>query len=429
MAVVGDSGSPISKRHARFIFILLFLLYMFDYIDRLVVSSLFPFIQAEWGLSDMQCGLLISSVYWSILIFSLPVSILIDRWSRKKSIAIMALLWSAATAACAFTRSFGQLFAARTAIGLGEAGYAPGGTAMISALFPEAKRARVLGVWNASIPLGSALGIVLGGLIADRFGWRHAFGIVALPGLVLALLFFSIKDYKTVDLVKSTRNRLHKIRMNRRDTLRQFIQPKSLVFNNLAFAANVFVTTALMSWLPTYFRRTEGLSMTSAGGKAGAILFLAILGAPLGGWLSDLWRRRTLKARMLFPAVSSLLTAAIFCVAFTFLQGPAQYFAFLAGGVTIAAFVPAAVAVTQDVVHPGLRATSLSLNVVIQHLLGSALGPVFIGVLSDRLGLTAALAFLPLFAALGALLFMIGSLHYPGDVDAVEKIEIEFENT
>ncbi len=429
MAVVGDSGSPISKRHARFIFILLFLLYMFDYIDRLVVSSLFPFIQAEWGLSDMQCGLLISSVYWSILIFSLPVSILIDRWSRKKSIAIMALLWSAATAACAFTRSFGQLFAARTAIGLGEAGYAPGGTAMISALFPEAKRARVLGVWNASIPLGSALGIVLGGLIADRFGWRHAFGIVALPGLVLALLFFSIKDYKTVDLVKSTRNRLHKIRMNRRDTLRQFIQPKSLVFNNLAFAANVFVTTALMSWLPTYFRRTEGLSMTSAGGKAGAILFLAILGAPLGGWLSDLWRRRTLKARMLFPAVSSLLTAAIFCVAFTFLQGPAQYFAFLAGGVTIAAFVPAAVAVTQDVVHPGLRATWLSLNVVIQHLLGSALGPVFIGVLSDRLGLTAALAFLPLFAALGALLFMIGSLHYPGDVDAVEKIEIEFENT
>ena len=148
------------------IFILLFLLYMFDYIDRTIVGALFPFLKRDWGISDAQCGLLVSAVYWSILIFSLPVSILVDRWSRKKSIGLMALLWSLATLACAFTRNFGQLFIARTAIGIGEAGYAPGGTAMISAMFPAEKRARMLGFWNASIPLGSALGIMLGGLIA-----------------------------------------------------------------------------------------------------------------------------------------------------------------------------------------------------------------------------------------------------------------------
>ncbi|HOG06926.1 MAG: MFS transporter [Syntrophales bacterium] len=427
MNVGHDPSLPISRGQTYFIFGLLFLLYMFDYIDRLVVSSLFPFIKAEWGLSDTQCGLLISAVYWSILIFSLPVSILVDRWSRKKSIALMALLWSLATGACAFTRSFGQLFAARTAIGLGEAGYAPGGTAMISALFPEEKRAKILGLWNASIPLGSALGIVLGGVIADRFGWRHAFGIVAIPGMIIALLFFFVKDYKTVALIKSAKGPHRKIRMNRKDYVHQFTHPKSLIFNNLAFAANVFVTTALMSWLPTYFSRTEGLSMTKAGGKAGAIMFLAVLGAPLGGWLSDLWRRKKLKARMLFPACTSFLTAVIFFTALVLFHGPAQYIAFLIGGISIAAFVPASVAVTQDVVHPGLRATSLSLNVVIQHLLGSSLGPIFVGVLSDRLGLTVALSFLPFFTALAALFFLVGSFYYQRDIDAVEKIDIEFE--
>jgi predicted MFS family arabinose efflux permease len=428
MNVGKNPAGPISRGHSYLILLLLFLLYMFDYIDRLVVSSLFPFIKAEWGLSDTQCGLLISTVYWSILIFSLPISILIDRWSRKKSIAIMSLFWSMATVACAFTRSFGQLFAARTAIGIGEAGYAPGGTAMISALFPEAKRAKILGLWNASIPLGSALGIVLGGLIADRFGWRHAFGIVAIPGMIIAILFFFVKDYKTVELIKSADDKTRKIKMTRKDYVRQFTRPKSLIFNNLAFAANVFVTTALMSWLPTYFSRTEGLSMTKAGGKAGAIMFLAILGAPLGGYLSDLWRKRRLNARMLFPACSSFITFIIFFVAFFLFQGPSQYLAFLMGGVTIVAFVPASVAVTQDVVHPGLRATSLSLNVVIQHLLGSSLGPIFIGLLSDRFGLTTALSFLPFFSALAALFFLVGSFYYQRDFDAVEKIEIEFED-
>ena len=136
---------------------------------------------------------LISSPYF---IFTLPVSILIDRWSRIKTIGMMAVLWSAAILACAFTKNLGQLFAARTAIGLGEAGYAPGGTAMISSLFPKEKRAKILGIWNASIPLGSALGIALGGIIADHFGWRHAFGLekamIYIPffAMLACILFF-----------------------------------------------------------------------------------------------------------------------------------------------------------------------------------------------------------------------------------------------
>jgi len=202
-AVTAPKEYKLSKFSTYYIFTLLFLLYFFDYVDRMIVTSLFPHIQKEWGLTDTQSGLLVSVVYWSIVAFVFPVSILVDRWSRKKTIAIMALLWSLATALCAFTKSFPQLLMTRSGIGIGEAGYAPAGTAMLSGLFPPEKRSRMMGLWNMSIPLGIAVGIAVGGFVAQHWGWRHAFGLVALPGAIAAILFFFVKDYKTVDLVKT----------------------------------------------------------------------------------------------------------------------------------------------------------------------------------------------------------------------------------
>ena len=109
-----------SKGYSYYVFSLLFILFMFDYIDRLVIVSLFPFIKQEWGLTDTQCGMFVSAVYWAQFVFAFPISILIDRWSRKKSIGLMAVFWSIATILCAFTKNFAQLFAARTAIGIGQ---------------------------------------------------------------------------------------------------------------------------------------------------------------------------------------------------------------------------------------------------------------------------------------------------------------------
>jgi MFS family permease len=116
------------------------------------------------------------------LLFRFPF--LVDRWSRTKTIGVMAIMWSFATALCALTGNFVQLFMARMLIGVGEAGYAPGGSAMISGLYPIDRRARMMGIWNASIPLGSAIGVLLGGIIAVKLGWKHAFGIVAIPGMI-----------------------------------------------------------------------------------------------------------------------------------------------------------------------------------------------------------------------------------------------------
>jgi MFS family permease len=179
---------------------LLFMLYMFDYIDRTIVTSMFTSIERDYGITHMQSGLLVSAVYWAIVILTFPVSILVDRWSRTKTIGVMAIMWSIATALCALTGNYVQLFMARLLIGVGEAGYAPGGSAMISGLYPIDRRARMMGIWNASIPLGSAIGVLLGGIIAAKLGWKHAFGIVAVPGMIVAILFLFVKDYKTVDL-------------------------------------------------------------------------------------------------------------------------------------------------------------------------------------------------------------------------------------
>jgi len=428
-SAVGTAADQVSKGYRRYVFTLLFLLYLFDYVDRLVVTSLFPFIKADWGISDAQCGMLVSAVYWSIVVFTFPVSILVDRWSRKKTIALMGIVWSVATALCALAGRFGHLFACRTLIGIGEAGYAPGGTAMIAGLYPPEQRSRIMGIWNASIPLGSALGIAIGGLVAAHWGWRHAFGLVALPGLVIALLFFWVKDYKTVELARTVAGEggPRQVRMRGRDLVREFSRNPTLLLTYLGFAGVVFCTTSLLTWLPTFFHRVYGIPEAQAGVRAGAVMLLALFGAPLGGYLADVWMKRRINARLLFAALSTLVSSLLLFIALTFFQGTLQYVVILVMGLTVVAFLPAAAAVTQDVVHPGLRAVSYALCVICQNLLGASLGPVVIGALSDHFGIEQALTILPAFLVLAALLFFAAAGFYRRDLAKVEKVALEIE--
>jgi MFS family permease len=439
-------GYLFSRAYTNYVFLLLWLLYFFDYIDRMVVVSLFPFLKADWGLTDAQCGVMVSAVYWAIILFSFPVSILIDRWSRKKSIGIMAVLWSLATAACAFTRNFGQLFAARAAIGIGEAGYAPGGTAMISALYPEKRRAFMVGIWNASIPLGMAAGIVIGGLIASRWGWRHAFGIVALPGLIVALLFLFVRDYKTVGLEKTVDrelrgpelrghlaarcplNSLNSKKMTQMDIVRTFAATPSLILTYFGFAGMMFTSISMSTFLPTYFQRVQGFPLQKATLLASGIMLTSIIGSPLGGWIADTWMKKRIQARLLLPSVSALLTAVLFLTGFYLPSGGmVQYGIFLLAGIASIAWASSAIAVTQDVVHPGLRAVSYALCVITQNLLGSALGPIVTGAFSDRYGILTALKIASAMALISFVLFYLGSRYYARDLDKVERVALTAE--
>ena len=536
--VTAPKEYKLSKLNTYYIFSLLFLLYFFDYVDRMIVTSLMPYIKLEYGLTDTQSGLLVSVVYWSIVAFVLPVSILVDRWSRKKTIGIMAMLWSMATLACAFTKTFPQLLMTRSAIGIGEAGYAPAGTAMLSGLFPPEKRSRMMGLWNMSIPLGIAVGIGVGGFVAQHWGWRHAFGLVALPGALIAILFFFVKDYKTVDLVqtvkpadtgKNQQQQLDNFTRSEKDLwfagicgglgestsvpawvwrlifvifggllglviyillwlnftksekdrwfagicgglsectslpswlwrlifiilffigflglltyiliwifyrkalffpFLQFIQTPSLIFTYLGFIGCVFSNNAITTWLPTYYHRLEGLPLGEAGMKTGGILMLAVVGLPLGGWLADVWFKKRPSSRLLFPAITVALSSVVVFVAFSFLEGKAQYVALLLNGILGVGFVAAAITATQETVHAGLRAISYSVCVVVQNILGASMGPIVIGAFSDAYGIKVAMTILPVFLAVSALLFFAGSFFYEKDLKKVEKVTLECE--
>jgi len=417
-------GYLFPKGYTNYIFVLLFLLYMFDYIDRMIVTSMFVHIEAALGITHTQSGLLVSAVYWAIVLLTFPVSILVDRWNRTKTIGIMAILWSLATALCALTGNFVQLLFTRALIGVGEAGYAPGGTAMISGLYPEGKRSKMMGLWNASIPLGTAIGVLLGGIIATRLGWKHAFGLVAIPGMIVAILFFFAKDYKTVDL-SFTNSQNQKTRMKGRDFLKEFLSKPSLILTYFGFAAVIFVTTSLVTWLSTYFHVTRELTIEKAGSMSSAVMVLAIVGAPLGGFITDQWRKKNKRARLLFPAISTLLSAIFLGIALWLTKGAVQYLFFLLMGVTVTAFLPAAISVTQDVIHAGLRAVSYAVAVVVQNLLGASMAPVVIGRLYDLYSIKTALALLPFMLLLGAILFFAGSRFYVNDVEKTEKIKLE----
>ncbi len=423
-------GYLFSKRYTNYIFLLLFLLYMFDYIDRMVITSLFPFLKADWNLTDTQCGMLVSAVYWSIVLFTFPISILVDRWSRRKTIGMMAILWSIATGMGAFSKSFKHLFIARTFIGVGEAGYAPGGSAMMSALYPQEKRSLMMGLWNASIPLGSAIGVAVGGIIAAHWGWRSAMGIVAIPGLIIAILFFFIKDYKTIGLEKSDSKQditteRKKVRMSVSDMLKEFLSKPSLIFTYFGMAGVVFTTTSLLTWLPTYFHRVQGMEEGPAGLKSSAVMLFAIIGAPLGGYITDRWRKKRINARLLLPTITSLLSAILMFLAFSVFNGQIQYPLLLSVGVSITAFIAATAAVTQDVVHAGLRAVSYAIAVVVQNLIGASLGPIVMGAISDATNIQTAFTFLPIALLIASALFFAGSFYYEKDLHKVEKVTLE----
>ncbi len=418
-------GYLFTKGYSNYVFVLLFLLYMFDYIDRTIVTSMFTSIERDWGISHTQSGMLVSAVYWAIVLLTFPASLLVDRWSRTKTIGIMATLWSLATALCALTGNFVQLFMARLLIGIGEAGYAPGGSAVISGLYPIEKRSKMMGLWNASIPLGSAIGVLLGGIIALKLGWKHAFGLVAFPGLVIAILFFFVKDYKTVDLSFIDKSQ-NKIKMERKDMFREFFNKPSILFTYFGIASVVFVTTSLLTWLPTYFQNVRGLAQDKAGTMASAVMMLALVGAPLGGYLTDQWRKKRLNSRLLFPALTTLISALVlFSALFVFKTGIIQFVLLLILGIFIMAFISGAAAVTQDVIHPGLRATSYAIAVVVQNLLGASTAPIVIGKIYDNTNIQTALSILPLILLLGSLLFYLGSRYYAKDMEKVAKINLE----
>ncbi len=419
-----SSGLGVGLR-AHLVLAVLFLIYMSDYAVRYVLSGMIDFIKQDWHITDAQAGSLMSVVLLFITVFTIPASILIDRWSRRKMISLMVFFWTLATLACALAKNYTQLLVARAFLGIGEAGYAPGGTAMLAAVYSEERRAKVMGIWNVSIPVGVLVGLLAGGWIAKTWGWSRAFAVVALPGFALAIAAWFLPDYKTVHAEESAAG-FRDLKAFFARAARVLSVP-SLALTYLGFAMNVATSTALMTWLPTYFERT-GLAEQGRGALYALPVFaLVLIGAPLGGFLSDAWRRRRREARLLFPAISSLAAGGVLLAALFLEASPLQVAIFAVFGVVASCYVAPAVSVTQDLVHPGLRAFSYGMCVIVQHLCGDAWSPWLVGALSDRIGLSGALFTLPALAGLAFACFWGASRFYNRDLEQVERVVLEAE--
>ena len=201
---------------------------------------------------------LVSVVSITVALGAMPIALWADRRSRVKSIVIMATLWSVATISCMFTRNYGQLLAARALVGVGEAGYGSVGSALIASHFPARMRGMLMAIFFSAGSFGSVLGVMLGGVIASHWGWKAAFGVVGVPGLVMALLYIFVRDYRTVELTP----RLDKATQNTGNVVRAIVgamtRSPTMLWVCLGGSAQVIVLSTVWAWLPSYLNRTQG---------------------------------------------------------------------------------------------------------------------------------------------------------------------------
>jgi predicted MFS family arabinose efflux permease len=425
--VTGDNDDYLtSKGQAWFAFAMTFGLMLFDYVDRQVIVSLFPHIKSEWNLNDKQLGSLVSIISIVVAAGGMPVALLADRVSRVKSIVVMGTLWSVATISCMFTATYSQLFLARAVVGAGETGYGSVGAALISALFPKRLRSTVLGAFFAAGSLGSVLGVFLGGVVAAKWGWKAAFGVVGVPGLVLALLYLFVLDYRTVALTP----RLNSVSQSVGETLKHIfgtlLRTRTLLWVCIAGAMQLVTMSAVTSWLASFLNRFHGMAPADAAKHTALVILASTAGVLFWAIVVDRMAHRKPRNKLLGLSLLCVATSVIFMFAFSGIYtGDAQFKLIVLGGFFMNSMIGVAAGIGMDVTHPSMRATGAALLSAIFNLLGLAMGPFLAGVLSDQWGLQQALAAVALFSALAAVLFAIAMRSYDADAARVSDVKLD----
>ncbi len=379
------------------------------------------------GLTDAQAGIINTVFLLSIALFSVPAAFLVDRWSRRKSLSIMAIVWSGFTFLTGLGRSFFGVLLPRTVVGIGEAGFSAGGTAMISAAYSKESRSKALGVFNAFITLGAALGMIIGGKIATAYGWRAPFFVFAVPGIILGIMALFLRDYKTVDELDESGNKMKFWALAKR-----LFKIPTLRWLYIGFAMQNVLAFSYLSWTPAFLMRSQSITAAKAGLIVGVISLMAIIGAPIGGAIADAWQRKSVRGRMLLPTTTMFIIAILFPLAVLFdFKGLGFVFGLLFGAVLMMG-LPAMNAITQDVVTPGLKGLAWGMCVLSMYVLGGGWAPLAVGAISDALGggaygLKVGLILSSVGAVLAGICLWIGSKHYSEDSDKVKHVTLEAE--
>jgi MFS transporter, Spinster family, sphingosine-1-phosphate transporter len=388
------------------------LINLLNYLDRYVVSAIAPDLKAApLGLSDHELGWLMSS-FMLVYMMAAPVfGALGDRGSRTRPIAIGVFLWSFATVLSGLARNYPQLLGARAAVGIGEAAYVAIAPALLADYFPSNSRGRVFSILNMAIPVGSALGYVVGGLMSHHYGWRAAFFVAGAPGLLLSAWVLRLPDPPrgARDAPQDT-SAAAKPLQGPLSVYWSLLQRGHYLIVVLGYAAYTFALGGLAFWMPTFLERVRGIPAVQATTGFGAIVVVTgFLGTFAGGWLGDYWLRSSRQAYLWMSGWITLLAVPFVLVALTAPAPSVYYPAIVVGQLLLFMSTGPINAAIVNIVPATERASAVALSMFTIHLLGDVPSPVLIGYLSDLSSLGSAVLVVPAAVAACGILWLVSA--------------------
>ncbi len=379
-------------KYNRKVLSVIFFISIFNYVDRYILSAVFPLIKSDLSLSDTQLGMLASAFMIVYTIVSPFMGLIGDKIKRPFIVGSSAIFWSVSTFLSGLSQSFGQLSFFRSLVGVGEAGYGTVSPSYLAEWFRPEVRARILSIYALAIPVGSAIGYMLGGYLGQKYGWREAFYMVAFPGMLFGVFALFLRE-------SPERGEKKTICFSE---YRSLFSNKTYLLIAASQAIGTFSIGGLSAWMPSYYVRTWGMSIAEAGFKFGAVTVLAgILGNLIGGFLADYMRKYTKRSYFIVAymtfflsipcAVLSLLADNIaLSLFFVFLT---EFFIFMHSGPYHAAIV--------EITPVTMRSMAFALDIFILHAFGDAISPTIIGYFSDKHGLLMAIFFAAIYLLFG----------------------------
>lgn len=407
-------GPPVGPEFARLgwrALAVLTLINLFNYLDRWIVAALAESMKhSELRLSDTQLGSLMTGFIIVYMIAAPLFGSLGDTRSRTRLLSLGVAIWSVATALAGLATSYASLFAARAAVGVGEAAYGTISPALLADYFPRERRGRVFAVFFAAIPIGSALGYIVGGLVDHSFGWRQAFFVAGVPGLVLAALALRLYDPPrgAQDAADATGARAHAVSLGNaaRAAYAALIRNRPYVLTVLGYAAYTFAIGALAFWTPAFLERTRGIPKAHATVQFGAVVVVTgFVGTYAGGWIGDYFLRVSRQAYLWVSGLVTLAAAPLTLVALASPHPAVYWTAMVAAELCLFASTGPINSAIVNLVSPHMRATAVALSIFTIHLLGDVPSPSLVGLLSDARSLGEAVLIIPFAVLVGGIIW------------------------
>ncbi len=401
-------------RGALVALVLLTALNLLNYIDRYILPGAQPLIQADFHATDEQMGALTTALFITYMLTAPCTGWLGDRFRRKPLIVAGAVLWSLATLFTYFVHDYWSLYFRHALVGVGEATFGIFAPAVLSDFFPARDRNRILSIFYLAIPVGAALGYLIGGQLGARYGWRTPFFVGAIPGLLIAALYALFATEPARGGSEASDEPL--ARPTTREMLRNFLalfRNPGFLCATLGMAMMVFTMGGISTWMPTFLHRFSGMGVAKAGTILGAITVVdGLAGTAIGGWLAQIWLRRDHRALYLLSAWSVILTLPLAALVFF---GPpawsipalfaAEFFLFLNTGPLNAAIC--------NSVSSGVRSSAIALNLFLIHMLGDTFSPQIIGHISGLANLRIGLGLTLVTLILSGVLLFAGARFAP----------------